>query len=89
MGPLVQKFLNGWVWWHVLVIPALRRQRQEDAKFEASPGYMVRPCLKIIKNFKIAEHHWILPVILATQEAAIRKITVQAQLRQMNAKQLS
>jgi hypothetical protein len=31
------------VWWYTLIIPALRRQRQEDHKFEASIGYTVRP----------------------------------------------
>jgi hypothetical protein len=32
------------------VIPALRRLRQEDLKFQASLGYMVRLCLKNTNN---------------------------------------
>lgn len=32
-------------WWHFLIIPALKKTRQEDhCEFEASQGY-VRPCL--------------------------------------------
>jgi hypothetical protein len=46
--------------WYTLVITAFRRLRQEDHKFDASPGYMVcseiiqvtqkGPCLKISDN---------------------------------------
>jgi hypothetical protein len=34
------------VWWYVSLIPALKRLRQEDNKFEASLGYTANPCLK-------------------------------------------
>jgi hypothetical protein len=36
-----------WAWWCPLVIPALRRLRQEDGKLEANLGYTGRPCSKI------------------------------------------
>jgi hypothetical protein len=35
-----------WVWWGTSIIPALRKWRQEDLKFNISLGYIVRPCLK-------------------------------------------
>jgi hypothetical protein len=34
------------VWLHLCIIPALRRQRQEDPKLKASLSYTVRPYLK-------------------------------------------
>jgi hypothetical protein len=34
------------VWLHTPVISALGRLRQEDCKFKANLGYIVRPCLK-------------------------------------------
>jgi hypothetical protein len=37
-------------WWCTAVIPALRRLRQEDLRFEASLGYTPRPCLKTTKK---------------------------------------
>lgn len=37
-----------WAWWHILVITAHGRLRQEELKFRASKGYRVRPCLRKI-----------------------------------------
>jgi hypothetical protein len=34
------------VWWCTSVIPALRRQKQEDVEFEVILDYLVRICLK-------------------------------------------
>jgi hypothetical protein len=41
-----------WVWWFILVIPALRCLRQEDLEFEAKLGYTVRLCLRRSKEKK-------------------------------------
>jgi hypothetical protein len=38
--------------WHMLTIPALKRQRQEDFKLKASLGYTASPCLKKQKQNK-------------------------------------
>jgi lantibiotic modifying enzyme len=58
--------------------PALR-QRQEDVKFEANLGYMVRTYLKtktkkqgknynkwLVTKIHTAWHQWLTPIILAT-----------------------
>jgi hypothetical protein len=41
------------VWWCISVIPALRRQRQEDLEFKASLGWKVRLCLKKTNKQKL------------------------------------
>jgi hypothetical protein len=33
-------------WWHMPLIPALRRLRQEDREFPVNLGYIVETCLK-------------------------------------------
>jgi hypothetical protein len=41
---------GNWVWWLTFVIPALGRLRQEEHKFKARLGYIVRSCLKQLKK---------------------------------------
>jgi hypothetical protein len=51
-----------------------RRQRVWGQRV-CSLGYIARPCLKTKK----ARHQWLTSIILANQEAEIRRITVQSQ----------
>jgi hypothetical protein len=36
-------------WWRTLLIPELRRLKQENLEFKANLGYVEGPCLKILK----------------------------------------
>jgi hypothetical protein len=45
-----KKVKRSLVGWYTLVIPALRRKRQEDGEFQASLGYMVRPYSCLLKK---------------------------------------
>jgi hypothetical protein len=46
-GP--QTIKKSWVWWCISVIPAFRKQRQENQEFKASLGY-VDPVSRKIKK---------------------------------------
>jgi hypothetical protein len=52
-----------------------RRLSQKNLEFEASLGISVRSCVKI-KEKGLAGHWWLMLVILATQEAEIRRMAV-------------
>ena len=56
ISSLFKNQVTGWAWWHMPLIPALRRQRQVDfwvqgqpglqSKFQDSQGYTEKPCLE-------------------------------------------
>jgi hypothetical protein len=71
--------------WCIPVIPAIRRLRQKDHKFEASMDCTGRPCLK-----KKPSPGTDGLVILATpEEAEMRRIEVQSQTGQIVPETLS
>jgi hypothetical protein len=74
-----------WVWWPMSVIPALGRLRQKDQGWVwGQPGLRSET-----QSQKKAGRQCLTPVILATQEAEIRRIAVQSQPRQIVRKSLS
>jgi hypothetical protein len=65
-------FKQSWAWWLMPVTPAHKRLSQEDWEFEASLGYIVRPCLKTNKQtnknqLEISFKEWILAASIITQ----------------------
>jgi hypothetical protein len=47
------------VWWYILVIPALRRLRQEGSEFKSSAGYTRRFCFKIKQKKERNNQIWL------------------------------
>jgi hypothetical protein len=67
-----------WEWWYAPVIPALRRLGQEDCEFKASLGYNSEILTQTPTQ---AWCQWLAPIILAPQEAELKRIKVQSQPR--------
>jgi hypothetical protein len=82
------------VWQYMPIIPAPRKLRQEDHGLETSLGYKARPCLKKTNIHSQNQQQqqrtphragrWLTPIILATQEAEIRRIKVRSQPQAIN-----
>jgi hypothetical protein len=78
------------VWWCTPVITALGRLRQDDLEFKARLGYIKRrETISKNKNKKTCGCRWLMPEILATQEAEISRIMVRSQPGQKVHKTLS
>jgi hypothetical protein len=54
----------GWVWWYPPLIPVFERLRQEDCKFQARLGYIVRIHLKKKKKSHMHTQEEIVTLIL-------------------------
>jgi hypothetical protein len=50
----VKEVNPSWVWWYIHLIPALGRLRQGNGEFDDSLYYRARPCLKKMKEKKVA-----------------------------------
>jgi hypothetical protein len=61
------------VWWLTPVIPVLGRLRKEDQEFKDSLGCIMTP---YDKEDQRSWAQWLMPVILSTQEAEIRRLMV-------------
>jgi hypothetical protein len=72
----MQEEITCWVWWFTPVMSALRKQRQENCKFKASLGYIVR---SVSRKEKEAGRPWLTPVIPAAWEAEIRRTLFEDQ----------
>jgi hypothetical protein len=59
------------------------KPRQKGLEFEVSLSYIARSCFKKSKNnlkrVSRGRHWWLTPEIIGTQEAEIRRITIQSQ----------
>jgi hypothetical protein len=65
--------------------PSTLEAEQEDNDSSPAHGYILKPCLKKKKKKERKEVRclWLMPVILATQEAEIRWIEFRSQPRQI------
>jgi hypothetical protein len=77
------------VWWLTLQFQLLRRLRQEDCLNPGVQSHVVKPYFIYKQSLKITRCQWLMPVILATQEAEIRRVVVRSQPGQIVRETLS